>query len=569
MRLIIMDGELILMIKYLEGYQESDGNVLPEGFENDQTLQNGILPDLLIYNYDRTPWNMMYLGDKFKFIDFGASITSRAQGGYKGFSPEIVSNGQIEAIWKNNPLYIGTPVNRAYESVLGIENDVKSLLSSMLKVFSLSVDNINEIVDEAYADVNIKDMQANIEHRLNTVLAGNEDPKYFPASVTFQAILEGGEHWTPGNEKEYLKYALITRRKAIIDHFTDMAVKDYTKKITANPVVNWTKYVQNKNEIVKDLQLSDIFKKQVVPVKPLTEDKEQTYPPENGMDVSEAYQLGVTPTDSLMDDDDIIDSVVKKAEELAEEHPEDAGELESVITDIKAAFSLNKINKFKILARIMAAIIGKIRKEDPDRYILHFARDMGLTLIIQNTLAQLESKSPGECGSALYLNRKMMGDVYFDMRNNLGTWSIQKKDLASESEKWFRNKMEAEGETAFKKLSEATYKSLTKMGVLDHQKLLLMDTAFVGTMPWYVYALIRYFDAKEGREKRDIKTLLVKSTSSMKQVGIEDVEEEDLKLFAGHGGITGMLNDNYKMIELLEGIGDMRQHPVWFDGKKV
>ncbi|MCK5450855.1 MAG: hypothetical protein KAI70_03730, partial [Candidatus Omnitrophica bacterium] len=41
MRLIIMDGELILMIKYLEGYQESDGNVLPEGFENDQTLQNG------------------------------------------------------------------------------------------------------------------------------------------------------------------------------------------------------------------------------------------------------------------------------------------------------------------------------------------------------------------------------------------------------------------------------------------------------------------------------------------------------------------------------------------------
>jgi len=46
-------------------------------------MQSGLLLDLLIFNYDRTPWNMLYTPEEngFVFIDFGASIMARAQGG--------------------------------------------------------------------------------------------------------------------------------------------------------------------------------------------------------------------------------------------------------------------------------------------------------------------------------------------------------------------------------------------------------------------------------------------------------------------------------------------------------
>ena len=84
MRLIHAGGELRLAIEYRKGYQESDGNHLPPNYVYNPTVQSGILLDLWIYNYDRTPWNMMYQpGDDFGkvlFIDFGAALMCRAQG---------------------------------------------------------------------------------------------------------------------------------------------------------------------------------------------------------------------------------------------------------------------------------------------------------------------------------------------------------------------------------------------------------------------------------------------------------------------------------------------------------
>jgi len=567
MRLAEIDGETVLLVEYLEGYGEADGNSLPEGFEKNKRLQAGLLLDLLIYNYDRTPWNMMYKGGTFAFIDFGASVISRAQGKYKGFSPEVTDD-QVEAIWKNNPQYPGTPVNAAYARAMDTSSGLDPMIAAMTRLFNLSEDQIREIVDEAYAGITPEQMRKNNDERIARLQADPslESDKYTSALETFVEIRD---KWG-GDEKAYVADTLIRRREAILKKFGHTVLDKYLAEHTGFDLKKGFELVPSKKFFLQKPSPSTL--KQLLHTGVTKTTGKDTNPPENSMDVTDDYDVGMAPPERLMDDEEISRQMDAKVRELEAENPEEADKLRAAASMIKTRLKGGKFSEFLVLARVMAAIIGKIRKDEPDRFIVHFARDMGLTWIVQNALAQLDQEEGRPPGGALYLNTPMMGGVYLSLNSLVsGVKKEGVEQTKKDVEEWFERGMAEPGDTPFKKLARATYESMKKMGALERDKILLLDTGYVGTMPWYVYGLLRYFDRQEGRPERDLEILLIKSRASARQVGAEDLDEEDRDLFENQPGLMGMLGDNYKMLGLLEKTGNRYWHPVRFDknGRRI
>ena len=197
-----LKGELALVVEYLEGYKDSRGNSMPRGFEHNPTMQDGFFLDLLTYNYDRTPWNMMYRDSEFIFIDFGASVLSRARGGTKGF-PLTVTPDQVEAVWKRNPDFPETPVNRAYAAL--VEGPEQYRTAEALALLAKITDaDLDRIVDEVYGiSGDTEWTQEPSSYR--------ESPKYASHSATVREIIRGG-----GSEQEYVRRALKSRRLSIL-----------------------------------------------------------------------------------------------------------------------------------------------------------------------------------------------------------------------------------------------------------------------------------------------------------------------------------------------------------------
>lgn len=550
------EGELFLLVEYLEGYGESDGNSLPEGFDQNETLQEAIFLDALIYNYDRTPWNMMYRGTDLSFIDFGASIFSRAQGGYKGFSPEVTEQ-QLESIWKDNPQFPGTPVNAAYRNVMASDAFPYVFLKALVRLTSITDTDIETIVDEAYLDVGVPEMQRRLEGRI-AQLEGNESGKYTSPVETFRSILSD---WG-GDEREYLKHALKERRSRIIEMFQKKAIDEASKLLVKEPLFAFKKEAGIKNAFMGTIEPNLVFEGKSPSPKSVSTGT--VYPPSNSMDVTADYQLGMPPGEQMMAKQEMLRRVQEEAGRIAGEDPGSAAQINAALAEINDSMNMPEFAKLQILARILAAVIGKVNKEEPDRFILHFARDMGLTSIVQNTLNQLKGMPGEDMGGVLYLNRRMMGSVYEDLHEKLG----KDKNVEETVAEWFESRMSEDGDTPFKRLAEATRRSLRDTGMFDQDKVLLLDTGFVGTMPWYLYGLIRYYDRLEGREERDIKVLLVHSTASAREVSDEDIAEEDKPIISAHPGLSGMLKSNSSMLGLLEGLGNDHRHPVIFSRSK-
>jgi hypothetical protein len=205
MNLVRFDGELAILIEFLEGYHENEEdhcNTLPEIFENHPILQLGFFLDLLTYNYDRTPWNLMYKGSEFMFIDFGASLLSRAQGGTKGF-PKTVTEDQYNSVWKHNPQFMG-PTNKAYANLMGKPGApmMKEALATLAKITDQVIDRIVSEVYEISGDT-IWTQEEN---------ACSENRSYASHSATVKEIIEDG-----GSERSYIKDALRARRISIFE----------------------------------------------------------------------------------------------------------------------------------------------------------------------------------------------------------------------------------------------------------------------------------------------------------------------------------------------------------------
>lgn len=291
-------------------------------------------------------------------------------------------------------------------------------------------------------------------------------------------------------------------------------------------------------------------------------------PPNNGMNVSNAYWDETEIQDipqNVMTSDEIMAKVTEEKGRLSAD-PAVSGDnaalssLQEALQGIKSILFSDKGHRLMAVARVMAALVSTLRKEEPDRYILHFARDLGYNLTIQNTLAQLKGEATDR-GGAFFLNRAMMGTFYGSLGARIGNVKGGPNEIATAAEKWFLEKID-EGNPDFFSLAKETKKSLEEMKFLEKGPLLLMDTGLRGTMPWFVYGLIRYYDKVEERPERDMKVLLVQSTNSTPEIS------------ASHLGpiarmkqrLMNMVVRNDTMLNTLENLGDEGYHPVRFNG---
>ncbi|GEM_PF-5819009 len=216
-----------LKMELLEGWKEG-GLTLPEEHHQNQKIQEGLLVDALLGQYDRTAWNLMFKGDKVAFIDNGASLFSRARGGYKGF-PEHFGISQLQEVLAN-PQFAGKPVNEAYHNLLEVREGrviVKNqiLLQKMLK----KLEDIDDaFIDEIITSAGFKDGEDSTRDlterisELRAILSIGEASyrdraKLLDAVETYSAAIKSG------GEAPYLKKALSQRREDIIRLLSPLA----------------------------------------------------------------------------------------------------------------------------------------------------------------------------------------------------------------------------------------------------------------------------------------------------------------------------------------------------------
>lgn len=282
---------------------------------------------------------------------------------------------------------------------------------------------------------------------------------------------------------------------------------------------------------------------------------DQTSPPVNGMIVTNAYIEGLNLEQANK-------SPLEQAEEayslLKQTHPDSATELDEMMKEIR---QMNLEDGLGDVALLMAGVIDRVTRAQPDRFILHFARDMGLTLVTQEIMAQMDGTSRN--GGALFLNRAMMGSVYADLRNVLSQGLKYGQTQEEAVLDWIQTKANDPANDGFQKLMKATQSSLRQMGVFEQEKVLLFDTGLVGTMPWFVWAVIHYTDMENGRRsRRDVDILLVKSINGTRQIGLHDIGQ-NAKFGLNHS-LLSLLENNDSLLSQLENTGDRGGHPIRF-----
>ncbi|HEY4510373.1 MAG TPA: hypothetical protein VJJ73_00870, partial [Candidatus Paceibacterota bacterium] len=185
--------------------------------------------------YDRTPWNFMFrrgdglsgVANDVAFIDNGASVFSRARGGYKGF-PDRFDIAQLQVIL-SNPQFPGQPVNEAYDNFVKIKNGKIHILDKMFMRDLLM--NFRRVVEDSNIDTfvtqaqylegqrSVDDAEAligELEQELARLPKGSSDYiKTQDAIETYRQVMEAG------GEAPYLKKALRQRSDDIVKMFQE------------------------------------------------------------------------------------------------------------------------------------------------------------------------------------------------------------------------------------------------------------------------------------------------------------------------------------------------------------
>ena len=104
-------------------------------------------------------------------------------------------------------------MNQAYEAAM---RDPSGLLIglSLNRLNTVTDGDVDLILEEAYAKSSLAEMGKLVNERLSS-LPKTESSKYAPARESFLKILKDFD----GNEKEYLKHALKSRRQDIRNQF--------------------------------------------------------------------------------------------------------------------------------------------------------------------------------------------------------------------------------------------------------------------------------------------------------------------------------------------------------------
>ena len=232
--LVEIDGELRLRMEFLENWE--GGTIqLPEKYHQSLQIQEGFFVDMLLGQYDRTPWNFMFHpdGKRVAFIDNGGSLYSRARGGYKGFADHFGIEELADLL--SNPQFPGRPVNEAYHDLLEVKNgriiiknlnNFKLVFNGFVDCFGDYAKMINDIIestrlyDGRRSQENLARRVEQLEQELKDVPPDSSDyQKTASAIETFKKAIE------EGGEATYLKKALIQRAQNIIVLFSELVAE--------------------------------------------------------------------------------------------------------------------------------------------------------------------------------------------------------------------------------------------------------------------------------------------------------------------------------------------------------
>lgn len=234
--LVKVGGELKIKMEFMEKY-ESGGISLPDSYKNSEDIQRGLLIDALLGQYDRTPWNIMLKraeeadGPSVVFIDHGASLDSRARGGFKGF-PDSFGIKDLQFILAN-PQFPGAPVNEAYVNFIEVKDGEiivhnKPLLRELLQ--KLKTEITDEFINSVIYDAGYPEGQASTR-RLQPILEhlSAEMKKYETNTNSTEYMHARDAHTTYRKaigwegEGRYFKLALRRRRDDILRLLTPLS----------------------------------------------------------------------------------------------------------------------------------------------------------------------------------------------------------------------------------------------------------------------------------------------------------------------------------------------------------
>lgn len=147
-----VNGEPVLVVGFLDKYtEENNPFILSKQYQNNPTLMRGLIPDLLLDQYNRRPHNVMMKEDKVAFIDHGGALFCRATGGFKSFGETV----DVTDLWDNlrtipdNDANGDVVVNEAYANVLTVEGGTKGEIVVNNPVFlARELDRLDKVTDE-------------------------------------------------------------------------------------------------------------------------------------------------------------------------------------------------------------------------------------------------------------------------------------------------------------------------------------------------------------------------------------------------------------------------------------
>lgn len=245
----------VLITGFLEGFKDPSALLslpegspadmikarLPEKFRSSKFIQQAMLMEILIGEYNSKAHNFMILGDSVQHIDQGGSLTSTASGKFKGFKEEVTIQDIADVLhcypdWDPN---LSEPVNEAYAQVAQVVDgklvikDVptaKRLLNQLKRIPQSKI-------EEALVQAGYHDGEASLARMRGWIEKINQEflPKYqaMPPSVrkeqylrwNSEAIVTFERAIAMGGELSYYKQALRTRRESL-ERIWEDAIKE-------------------------------------------------------------------------------------------------------------------------------------------------------------------------------------------------------------------------------------------------------------------------------------------------------------------------------------------------------
>jgi len=229
--LVRIEGKLYLAIEYMEGYNEFKFS-LPQNAMYDTRIMDGILLSIMLGDNDRKPGNILHKGSELVHIDFGASLFSRATGGFVPFTKHL-NKEELQRVLNIVRLNQKTMANEAYGEAVKDRALLKGLAKKIGGITNAQIRAIVKSSGIEYGENSLEMVNTWIENIKAEEKEGrwNRKPRsrFREPIKMFEKIIR--EY---GGLGEYIEQALIDRRNDIVKMFADVHKVDLHHHTTAS-----------------------------------------------------------------------------------------------------------------------------------------------------------------------------------------------------------------------------------------------------------------------------------------------------------------------------------------------